>query len=241
MRERIVRVGNYPDSADGYEDANLNKGWHSGEPACNGLAPEWWLPFDLPYGGYVGHESMAVSIRDFDPGVFPGLLQAPDYARALHERAEPRLPDHLIEQQIETRRIRQKVLLRDHPPTLHAIVDEAVLHRVVGSPKVMAAQLAHVIKACVHENVTVQVLPYVAGAHPALDCSFILLGFTPPQPDVVYVEDLIGNDCRDQPAGMDHYARVHGTLASLALSSCESIALMEGIRDKYKQGQCWPF
>jgi Domain of unknown function (DUF5753) len=233
--ERSVRVGNYPGVRDGDEDASPNRERYIGKPVRNGLAPAWWKPFNLPYGDYIALESAALSIRDFDPGVFPGLLQAPDYARALHERADPLLPDELIEQQIETRRIRQEGLLRDNPLALHAIVDEAVLHRVVGSPKVMADQLAHVIKACAQENVTVQVLEYRAGAHPALNSSFILLDFAPPQPSVVYLEDLIGHDYRKEPADVRLYSHVYGTLCGLALSRCASIELMERIRDKYEQ------
>lgn len=205
------------------------------EPARNEPERGWWKKYDLPYGDYVGFEATAIALRDFDPGVFPGLLQTPDYARALHERAIPRLPAELIERRLETRRIRQQVLLRDNPPSLAVILDEAVLHRVVGCPKVMAEQLAHVIKACAQGNVTVQILPYSAGAHPALDSPFILLEFPPGQPSVVYVEDLAGPIYRRRPDHVRRYAEAYDLLAGLAMGTCESIGRMEDIRAKYEQ------
>lgn len=136
--------------------------------AREGTRKAWWQPYDLPYATYVGLESAAVTISDFEPGVFPGLLQTPAYARAVHEAAFPLLSPEVIDQRIEVRRARQQALVRDKPPQLAAIVDEAVLHRVVGGPDVMVGQLVHVIEASQLDNITVQVLPYSAGAHPAL-------------------------------------------------------------------------
>ena len=210
------------------------------ELAREGRAPAWWGPFDLPYDTYVGLESGAVTIRDFDPGVFPGLLQTPDYARALHERAFPRLATEVIDQRIEVRAIRQQILFRDDAPNLLAIVDEAVLHRVVGGPKVMVQQLERVIEANQQHNITVQVMPYSVGAHPALDSTFILLEFPPPVPGVVYIEGLVGQVYLERPQDVERYKQIFAQLTAIALSPEKSAELMAKVQVSYRESEQRP-
>src|SRR5215471_17713088 len=94
------------------------------ELAKEGREHGWWQPYDLPYANLVGLEAEAISISDFESGVFPGLLQTPEYARAVHEGAMPRLSPKVIDQRIEVRSARQAILTRDDPPQFSAIVDE---------------------------------------------------------------------------------------------------------------------
>lgn len=199
---------------------------HLLELAHEGRDQAWWQPFDLPYETYVGLEAAATEISDFEPGLFPGLLQTPEYARALHEGALPRLSAEVIDQRIEVRRTRQQALTRDDPPQLRAIVDEAVLHRAIGGARVMTQQLAHVIEATQQENITVQVLPYSIGAHPALDSTFILLEFAPPVPGVVYVEGLVGRIYLERPQDVERYKEIYSHLATIAISPQESRELI---------------
>lgn len=209
---------------------------HLNELAREGRKQAWWQPYDLPYATYVGLEAEAVTISDFEPGVFPGLLQVPAYARAIHEGAMPRLSPAVIEQRIEVRRNRQLILTRQDPPApdLRAIVDEAVLHRVIGSPAVMAAQLARVIDSCQLPNVTVRVLGYDTGAHPALDSTFILLNFAGAAPPTVYVEGLAGPMYLGSAPDVQRYDRVFQRLCELSLSQQASIELMAGMRAAYE-------
>lgn len=186
----------------------------------------WWQPYDLPYATYVGLESAAVMISDFEPGVFPGLLQTPGYARALHDAAFPLLAPGVIEQRIDVRRARQEVLMRDEPPQLAVVIDEAVLSRPIGGPDVMADQLAHVIEMTECSNIVVQVLPYSAGAHPALDSTFTVLEFAPPVTGVVYVEGLAGQFYMDRPQEVRRYKQVYARLANIALTPERSVELM---------------
>jgi Domain of unknown function (DUF5753) len=162
-------------------------------------------------------------------------LQTPDYARALHEGAFPRLSTEVIDQRIEVRRIRQQILVRDDAPSLMAIVDEAVLHRAVGGPKVMVHQLERVIEATQRDNITVQAMPYRIGAHPALDSTFIVLEFLPPVAGVVYVEGLVGQIYLERPQDFERYRKVYGLLTDIAMSPRESIELMADARKKYLQ------
>lgn len=199
---------------------------HLMELAHEGRDQAWWQPFDLPYETYVGLEAAATEISDFEPGVFPGLLQTPEYARAVHEGAWPRLSAKVIDQRIEVRRTRQQALTRDNPPQLRAIVDEAVLHRLIGGSRVMAHQLAHVIEATQRKNITVQVMPYSIGAHPALDSTFILLEFAPPVPSVVYVEGLVGEIYLERHGEVDRYKQIFSQLAAIAMSPQQSVEFM---------------
>lgn len=204
--------------------------------AREGRDQAWWQPYDLPYATYIGLESAAISIADFEPGVFPGLLQIPAYARAVHEATYTPLSPAAIDQQLEVRRTRQQILVREDPPRLAAILDEAVLHRVVGGPAVMRAQLEHVVAASEQSNITVQVLPYNVGAHPALDSTFIVLELPPPVAGVVYVEGLVGQIYLERPQELQKYQQIFERLAAMSLSPAESVGLMARASLKYKNG-----
>jgi transcriptional regulator with XRE-family HTH domain len=203
---------------------------HLAALAREGKDQAWWQPFDLPYATYVGLESAAVTISDYEPGVFPALLQTPAYARAVHEGAMPRLSPAVIEQRIESRRIRQEVLERDDPPRLAAVIDEAVLHRPVGGPAVMRAQLERVVEASALPHVTLQVLPYSAGAHPALNSTFVVLEFAPPVPGVVYVDGLVGQIYLERPQDVLRYKQIFDHLCAMSLDPQDSTDLMAKIR-----------
>jgi hypothetical protein len=203
-----------------------------------GRGSAWWQPYGLPYATYVGLEAAATTISDFEPGVFPGLLQIPDYARAVHESAmPPRLTTDLIEQRIEERLRRQQVLTRTDPPApvLWAIVDEAVLHRAIGGPGVMSAQIDHVVQISELPNVTVQVLPFDAGAHPALDSTFIMLDFAGLVPSVVYVEGLAGHLYLERDHDVQRYRQVFDRLRAISLGEQKSLDAMTRMSAAYMQ------
>lgn len=208
---------------------------HLAALAKEGRSQAWWQPYDLPYATYIGLESEALTIRDFEPGVFPGLLQTAAYARAVHDRTVERLSPELIDQRLEVRRTRQEILRRSDPPRLAAIVDEAVLHRAVGGSAVMCDQLESTITACREQaNVTVQILPFSAGAHPALDSTFIMLEIAPPVAGVVYVEGLVGQIYLEGPHDFQKYARVFERLAEMSLTLDDSVDLMTRMMNLYK-------
>jgi len=206
---------------------------HLMDLAHEGRDQAWWQPFDLPYETYVGLEAAAVLISDYEPGVFPALLQTSEYARAIHEGALPRLSQEVMDQRIEARRLRQEVLAREEPPRLAAVIDEAVLYRAVGNPEVMHAQLEKVIEACALPNVDVRILPESAGAHPALNSTFVILDFTPPVPGMVYVDGLVGQIYLERPQDFERYKKVFERLSELSLSSEQSVQLMKQTSARY--------
>jgi Domain of unknown function (DUF5753)/Helix-turn-helix domain len=195
----------------------------------------WWYGYDLPYSDYVGFEAAAVSIRDYDSAIVPGLLQTADYARALHEAAVPSLASDVIEQRVVERLTRQQLLVQDNPPLFWAVMDEAVLHRAVGGPMVMRAQLERIIEVAQKPTVTVQVVPYEVGAHPALDSTFTILDFAGTAPTVVYVEGLVGWIYLDRPEDVDRYQQVFARLRTMALSPQDTVDLVASILDNTRE------
>jgi transcriptional regulator with XRE-family HTH domain len=191
----------------------------------------WWQAYDLPYSRYVGLEAEALSIHGYQSSVVPGLLQTTGYARALHEAASVRLSPEEIEQRVEVRVIRQELLARDRPPRFAEVIDEAALHRVVGGHSVMDEQLARLVEACALPNVTIQVIPFVAGAHPALENNFKVLELPPPSPGVVYVEGLLGSFYLERAEELDSFNKVFEQLQVMALSPGDSVELITEIRD----------
>jgi transcriptional regulator with XRE-family HTH domain len=208
---------------------------HMAALAREGKEQAWWQPYDLPYATYVGLEAEATSISEFG-WVIPGLLQIPEYARAMHEGAMPRLSTAVIDQRIEVRETRHAILTRNDPPQFSAVVDEATLHRVLGGPAVMAAQLDHVVEACAQPNVSVQVVPFSAGAHPALDSTFTVLEFAPPVPGVVYVEGLVGQMYLERPQDVARYTEIFERLRTLALSQQQSLDLLAKQSKSFRTG-----
>jgi transcriptional regulator with XRE-family HTH domain len=203
--------------------------------ARQGRGQAWWQPFNLPYADYVGLEAEATSISDYESGVFPGLFQVPDYVRAVHEGTLPRLSPDLIDQRVQERLNRQKILTQPDRPLVTAIVDEAVLHRAIGGPAVMAAQLQRVIDLGASlPNVAIRVLPFSSGAHPGLDSTFVILELAPPVPPVVYVEGLAGRMYLDHIQDVVRYRQIFERLCSISLSSDASMDLLKRTKVRFE-------
>jgi len=203
--------------------------------AREGKRQGWWQSYDLGYATYVGLEAEAVAISGFQSSVVPGLLQTPDYARAGHEGAMPRLGPEQIELQIEAKLTRQRILTKDHPPRFTAVLDEATLHRVVGGRTVLAAQLAKILEMSALPNITVQVLPYEVGAHPAVESNFTLLELSSSSPDVVFVEGLIGSTYLERADDLERYHGIFDQLRIIALNPKDSSNFIAGLLRSYKE------
>ena len=176
-------------------------------------APGWWHEYSdlMPqwFRAYVDLESAAQLIRAYEGQFVPGLLQTEDYMRAVIERAEFDQPAEETERRVALRQRRQTLLTRRNPPQLWAVVDEAALRRRVGSPEVMRAQIERLLEATQLPNVILQVLPYSAGAHPAMTGSFSILRFgDKDMPDVVYLEHLTSALYLNKQEDVDQYLHV---------------------------------
>ena len=207
---------------------------HMMQLSHEGKQQGWWQGYDLDYfATYVGLEAEAVGIKCYQSAIVPGLLQTLDYARAMHEAGIPRIAPERIAQLIEVRRMRQRRLVQDPRIRLDVVLDEAVLHRLVGGPAVMATQLGRLVESSKQPNVTIQVIPYSAGAHPAMDSTFSILEFDGSAPGVVYVEGLVGWIYLERPQDIDRYQQVFEHLRTVALSPQDSIQLMATMRAQH--------
>ncbi|MGA2830353.1 MAG: helix-turn-helix transcriptional regulator [Streptosporangiaceae bacterium] len=204
--------------------------------AREGKEQGWWQPYDLPYSTYVGLEAEARLIRDYQSSVVPGLLQTADYARAGHEGAMPRLSSDVIDQRVQARLARQALLTQNAPPKFQAVLDEAVLHRAVGGPRVMSAQLRKILELSALPNVTVQVIPYAVGAHPAVESNFNLLQLAPPAPGVIFVEGLVGSIYLEREEDLARYDRIFTRLQEISLNPKDTADLIAEIRERYETG-----
>jgi transcriptional regulator with XRE-family HTH domain len=199
--------------------------------ATEGKQQGWWQSYDLDYfGTYVGLEEAATAMRQFQSTIVPGLLQTSDYARRVAEVLDvtPVRVDELVEVKLR----RQSLLAKQPPVPLSVILDEAVLHRMVGGVAAMRAQLDHIIKVTKNYNVTVRVVPYSAGAHPAMESTFSILDFQE-VPSVVYVEGLVGFLYLERPQEIARYEQVFDRLQGIALSPQESIELIAKVGAEY--------
>lgn len=197
----------------------------------------WWQSHELDYfATYVGLEQAATMLRYYQSSTVPGLLQTMDYARAMYRASLPaEFTPERADELIAVRLRRQQVLTREPRVRLNAIVDEAVLHRGVGGPEVMGAQLDHLIEMATQTpNVTLGVIPFCAGAHPAMDSNFTLLDFEV-APSVVYVEGLMGWLYLERPQDISRYRKVFDYLHAMALGTGDTIELVRDIRVRYSR------
>jgi len=159
----------------------------------------------------------------------PGLLQTPDYARAVIRAGNPQDTGEEIERRVEVRLERQEVLTRTDPPPprVNVILNEGVLVRRVGGPEAMRAQLTHLLEERDRANIVTQILPFSAGEHPAMVGPFTMLTFLDPaDPGVVNVENITGSHALEQPEEIQAYEEVWNVIQAKAISPDDSRAVI---------------
>ncbi|MER5496164.1 MULTISPECIES: helix-turn-helix transcriptional regulator [unclassified Streptomyces] len=187
--------------------------------------PEWFVP-------YITLEESASGITDYSCTFLMGLLQTPEYARAVIRAAFPRETADQIERRVELRIRRQVVIERDAPPLLWVVIHEAVLRACVGGRDVMIGQLEHLIAQMASPHVTVQVLPYRAGAAPS-HLPFTLLSLDD-TPHAVYTETPThGGQVDDSPSVVTTAVGMFDRLRMAALSEEESLTLIRKIMEDH--------
>jgi transcriptional regulator with XRE-family HTH domain len=205
--------------------------------AKEGKQRAWWQGLDLPYETYIGLEAEATSIRDYNTDIVQGLLQVEEYARALFEAGEPPQDGATIDKRTDARIKRQALLTREGGPVFRFILDEGALHRPVGGPAVMRAQLARLIEVSNLHSVEFRLIPLKVGAHPALDSTFVILEFNSTSVnDVVYVEGAVGNIYLESAVELERYRKMWSRLEAIAVSPEDSVSLVSGIASTYEGG-----
>jgi transcriptional regulator with XRE-family HTH domain len=199
--------------------------------------PGWWQHYGdvLPqwFRTYVDLEAAASLIRTYEGQFVPGLLQTDDYMRAVVYGAHLEDSGEEVGRRVRLRMARQILLTREQPPRLWAVVDEAALRRPVGGRDVMRGQLERLIEETKLPNVTLQVLPFDAGAHPAMVGSFSILRFPEQElPDVVYLEHLTSASYLSKSDEVDRYLHVMESICVRAAAPDRTAELLGKILDE---------
>jgi len=206
------------------------------ELARGSREPVWWTQYeDHKLDPYLGLEQVATAITSFTTYVLPALLQTEEYAREVIKTVAPKMDPEICRQRVEVRMRRQEVLEQDSAPRYRVLLDEAVLHRPVGGPKIMAAQLGKILEAERLRKATIQVIPFSIGVHAALDSNFVLLEFDngPNILPIVFVEGLTGNQYLERKAEVARYREAIEYLRDAALTPRDSVQRVAEIQAAY--------
>jgi transcriptional regulator with XRE-family HTH domain len=198
----------------------------------------WWARYeDLNLYPYIGLEEAAVAITAYSMYYVPALAQTEEYARAIIKGIAPKIAADIHEQRVEVRMRRQLRLEQENPPRYRMLVDEAVLHRQVGGPSVMIAQLERLLEMERRRNVTIQVIPFDAGAHAAQDSAFVFLEFDEESDllPVVYVEGLIVGQYYERRSDTARYREAIDSLRDAALSPRDSLVRIAELKEAHRK------
>jgi len=200
-------------------DANTPGWWHT----YTDVLPGWFRTF-------VGLEEAASLIRGYEPHCVPGLLQTEDYARALTVAGFADAPDEQIGRRVQLRMARQELLARPSPPHLWVVMDETALRRPAGSRVVMQAQLKRLMNASEQPGITLQVLPFAAGPHPAMHGLFYVFRFPAPElPDIVYGENMTSAFYLDKPGDAVAYLKALDRVCAQAAPAEQTAGILHAI------------
>ncbi|MFI5493571.1 DUF5753 domain-containing protein [Actinoplanes sp. NPDC051859] len=190
----------------------------------------WWDVFGVEavpewFSLYLDVEPAATHIRTYEAELIPGLLQTADYAAEVYRARNPEADPTEVDRSVALRMERQAILTRDQPaaPQLHVVLNEAVILRQVGGASVMANQVERLRKAATRPNVTIQVLPFAAGAHAAMETAFVILDFADPEddPPLVYVDSPSSAAYLQKQVDLDRYATIFDHVQHQALPIME--------------------
>jgi transcriptional regulator with XRE-family HTH domain len=179
--------------------------------------PGWWRRFGdtMPnwFTDLVGLEEAAARIQIWEPIYVSGLLQIEPYARAIFSHGRPEMADERVDQLVALRMRRQKMFSRPDAPRVWMVLDESVLHRPIGGPKVLKQQIEFLLEMSALPHVSIQVLPYASSGLSA-EHAFSLLRFGEPElPNIAYVEYLTGAHYIEKREEIEKYSRALDMLA----------------------------
>lgn len=182
--------------------------------------PTWFRP-------WLELEHEAHTLRSFQPVAVPGLLQTPDYARAMLVWAGDHWNGEKVEELVRQRISRQELLQRDDPPRFLVVLDELALLRPIGGAEVMRGQLEHLVTMAEnHPRVSIQVIPLETGAHPGLEGPMVVGSFRH-SPDIVYLESSMRGEIITDA---DEVLALTGRFDAIRLLALPQAASLERIR-----------
>jgi transcriptional regulator with XRE-family HTH domain len=197
----------------------------------------WWHAYGDAVGEslktLIGLEAAAATLRTYESECVPGLMQTEDYARAIIRSGPSAVTDEDIESYVTVRMARQERLAESSEAELWAVVGEGAIRRRVGGVDIMRSQLAQLLQTSYRPDVTLQVLPFDAGAHAGMGGSFMMLGYDDPaDPDVVYVNYSTGNIFLEKHEEVTRSALIFNHLCAVALSVGQSREMLSRFQDE---------
>lgn len=198
--------------------------------------PPWWRAYSDTlterYAEFLGFEAEAQGELEYQTVIIPGLLQTEHYARAVTAVGFASLGRDQVDALVEVRTRRQQVLTQDEPLRYSCVITEAALRFQAGGQAAWREQLAHLTAAAQLPNVTIQVIPYTAGADGTQTGAFSIFELADGDPDVAFAESVTGSLLIDDPRHLRRLNRLYRSLASAALPPDESMRLISRIRDE---------
>ncbi|WP_190815162.1 helix-turn-helix domain-containing protein [Saccharopolyspora pogona] len=193
------------------------RGWWT---AYRDTVPEWFRQF-------VGLEADSLDLWNYEAEYVPGLLQTSDYVRELMKANRPDMNEDEIERQVRLRRERQERLDGGQPPRLHFYINESVIRRPAGDSATWRRQVEHLIESSKLDHVTLRIVPFSAGPHPAMSGSFVMMQFPEEDtPAFVYLENQRGAVYQEDPGDIDRYMVTVEVLERLSLSPDDSCGML---------------
>ncbi|MFI1583877.1 helix-turn-helix domain-containing protein [Embleya sp. NPDC020630] len=177
------------------------------------LERAWWSHYSDVMPGWlarlIGMEDSATKIDTYEVHVVPGLLQVPEYIRAVVRSGLPRAAPEEVERRIELRLQRQALLADEHRPDLTALLDEGILHRPVGGPAVMAAQMRHLLAESARERINIRVVRFdrAAGVAPPSPMTYLRFASGGPS-EMIYLEQANSATYLSRRADIDAYREI---------------------------------
>ncbi|MFC9620379.1 helix-turn-helix domain-containing protein [Streptomyces sp. NPDC056930] len=199
----------------------------------------WWHQYGSvladTYRDYIEMETICDGIKTFQVQLVPGLLQTPEYGRAVTVASRAWQTPEEIDQFVQVRLARQERLTGDDPLELWAVLAEGVLHQQVGGQTVMHDQLEHLANLAERPNITVQVLPFSRGAHPGMFGPYLLLSFPRVSAlDLVLTETPTGNIWMERESEVARYRDLFDDARTSALPPTDSLSLIRRIAKEYR-------
>ena len=200
--------------------------------------------FSNAFNMYVGLEAAARRLTTYHEQHVPGLLQTADYARAIIGAVPQFTSPDDVSRRVEHRMKRQALVTRKtNPIQLDVILHESVLHRVIGTPTIMAAQLRHLAEMSKRSNITLRIHPFRAGLTWGTPySSFIILGFEcsakgePVEPPVVFIDGGAAQDLSlEKPEDVRFYSELATAIQDACLGEVESRNLLRQVAKEHER------
>ncbi|MEU2943852.1 helix-turn-helix domain-containing protein [Nocardiopsis alba] len=177
-------------------------------------------------------EAAAVKIREFQPLVFPGLVQTSEYATAIFEDTFPGMSRRRIEQLVQTRMERRHLLKKDPRPLIIILLTEAVLHQHLGGRDtgLLRDQCRSLISDIDAGRVRVQIIPRSTRRHYGNGGAFRLYTFAEKAP-VASAEYMTGEIVINAPDRYQECDTNFGLLQGEALPETHSYEMLKELVD----------